>query len=212
MVRNPEELKEKSKYVKDRFGSDSSYIISKYVQNVQSTLDCGFYVTKSGSIIYIGVQECVLENFGFEGGNIDWDKQEQYKKQIYDKIVVPVAKYLHEKGYFGIVGVDIVTSPSGDYLVDLNPRINGNTSYLMLASSMAKVGLSKSRYQICESFNVTSDELVKKANSINEKNANGRVIVMAAADEGEKCHTSFAVFANSMELVESLYSQVGGNK
>jgi hypothetical protein len=210
VTRNREEFEKTSKMVKDRFGSDSDYVISEYIQDVQSTLDCGFYVTKSGRIINMGVQECILENFSSDGGTIDWDKQEQYKERLYDKFVVPVAAYLHKKGFFGVVGIDIVTSPGGDYMVDLNPRINGNSAYLMLAGSMAKFGHSKSFFTICSSFDGTSEQLVKKANSINERKDGGRVIIMAATDDGDKCHASVSVFGDTMELVRSLYSQLCG--
>jgi hypothetical protein len=210
VTRNREEFEKTSKMVKDRFGSDSDYVISEYIQDVQSTLDCGFYVTKSGRIINMGVQECILENFSSDGGTIDWDKQEQYKERLYDKFVVPVAAYLHKKGFFGVVGIDIVTSPGGDYMVDLNPRINGNSAYLMLAGSMAKFGHSKSFFTICSSFDGTSEQLVKKANSINERKDGGRVIIMAATDDGDKCHASASVFGDTMELVRSLYSQLCG--
>lgn len=208
MAENPEKFEEITTMVKNRFGSDSSYIISEYIQDVQCTLDCGFYVTKSGHIIYLGVQECTLENFGCSGGYTDLGKQEEYKQQLYDKFVKPVSAYLHKKGYFGIVGIDIVRSPSGDYVVDMNPRINGNTSYLMLARSMAELAFSRSRFEICETFDFKSEQLVKKANSINEKNANGRVIIMAAADEGEKCHASVSVFSDSKEMAGSLHDQL----
>ena len=212
MVESREKLEEVTSMVKNRFGPDSSYIISQYIQDVKATLDCGFYLTKKGRIIYLGVQDCILENFGYDAGTIDWDKQEVYKKQLYDKFVVPVAAYLHKKGYFGIVGIDVVTSPGGDYLVDLNPRINGDTSYMMLAPPMAKLGLSKSRFQICVAFDTTVEQLVKKANSINEKNANGRIIVMAAADDEGKCFATIAVFGDSMKLVDSLYAKLCDNE
>ncbi|XP_028411659.1 uncharacterized protein LOC114534413 isoform X2 [Dendronephthya gigantea] len=209
VVQNREKFREKLKWITERFGSDAIYVISEYIQEVQSTIDCGFYVTKSGNIIYLGVQECVVnKDFGCSGGSVDWDMQDKYRERVYDKFVVPVAKYLHNKGYFGMVGIDIITSLRGDYLVDLNPRINGNTAYLILASTMAKLGLTKSRYEICVTFNITSEELVKKANSINEENLSSRIIIMAAVDEGEKCHAAISIFSDSEEMVDSLCAEL----
>lgn len=193
--------------VKGIFGADVSYIISEFIQDVRATLDCSFYVTKSGRIIWIGVQECVMEGYGYVAGTVDWHLQEQYRERLYDKYVVPVAAYLHKKGYFGIVGIDIITSQSGDYLTDLNPRLNGNTQFIMLAASMAKLGLSKSLFQIHVSFDVSGEQLVKKANSINETSA-GRVVIIASADEDEKCYAAVSVSADSMKLAESLYASL----
>jgi predicted ATP-grasp superfamily ATP-dependent carboligase len=204
---NREEFENVSKMVKGIFGADVSYIISEFIQDVRATLDCSFYVTKSGRIIWIGVQECVMEGYGYVAGTVDWHLQEQYRERLYDKYVVPVAAYLHKKGYFGIVGIDIITSQSGDYLTDLNPRLNGNTQFIMLAASMAKLGLSKSLFQIHVSFDVSGEQLVKKANSINETSA-GRVVIIASADEDEKCYAAVSVSADSMKLAESLYASL----
>ena len=205
MTRNREEFEKVLQIVKGAFGADVSYIISEFIQDVHTTLDCSFYVTKSGRIIWIGVQECVIEDYGYVAGRADWDLQKQYKQRIYDKFVVPVAEYLHKKGYFGIVGIDIITSPSGDYLIDLNPRLNGNTQFIMLAPGMANLGLSKSLFRICESFDCTEDQLIKKANSINATTSTGRVVIIASADEDGKCYAAVSVFANEMALAESLY-------
>ena len=166
--------------INPRFGSDSSYVISEYIPDVQCTLACGFYVAKSGRIILFGIQECTMKNYRHIGGYTDWNKQEQYKQQLYDKFVVPVSSYLHKKGYFGIVGLDIIRSPSGDYLVDMNPRVNGSTPVLMLSHHMMELGFSHSRFDKCNTYNITSKQLIEKANSINEKTGNGRVVIMAA--------------------------------
>ena len=212
MTQDREELKEKLEMVRSKFGKDASYILSEYIQDVQNTLDCSFYVTKTGHIIYIGVQECILKNFGYCYGTIDWNKQDQYKERLYDKFVVPVANYLHKKGYFGMVGIDVITSERGDYLVDLNPRINGDSSYHMLARSMATLGFTKAMMQSCATFDGTGEQLVKKGNSLNETNVRGRVILMAVADDGTKCHATVAVFGNSVNLVDSLYAQLCGKE
>ena len=212
MAQDRQELKEKLEIVRSKFGKDAPYILSEYIQDVQNTLDCSFYVTKTGRIIYIGVEECVLENFSYRYGTIDWNKQDQYKARLYDKFVVPVANYLHKKGYFGIVGIDIITSERGDYLVDLNPRINGDSSYHMLARSMATLGFTKAMMYSCATFDGTGEQLVKKGNSLNETNVRGRVTVMAVTDDGTKCHAAVAVFGDSVNLVDSLYTQLCGKE
>ena len=198
--------------INTRFGTDSSYVISEYIPDVQCTLACGFYVGKSGRIILFGIQECTMKNYRHIGGYTDWNKQEQYKQQLYDKFVVPVSSYLHKKGYFGIVGLDIIRSPSGDYLVDMNPRVNGSTPVLMLSHHMMELGFSHSRFDKCNNYNITSKQLIEKANSINEKTGNGRVVIMAAADEGEKCRASVAAFSDSKEIVDSLQDQLFYNE
>ena len=211
-MENDEKFEEISNTINKRFGSNSSYVISEYIQDVQCTLSCGFYVGKSGRITYFGTQECIMENFGHHGGYIDWNKYEQYKQQLYGKFVVPVSNYLHKKGYFGIVGLDIIRNPSGDYLVDMNPRISGTTPLVMLSNHMMELGFSHARFDICNTVNITSEQLVEKANSINEKTGNTRVVILAAVDEEEKCHASFTVFSNSKEMVDSLHDELCDNE
>ena len=195
--------------LQNKYDGEASYIISQYIEDVQFTLVCCFYVTKSARIIWIGAQECDLREYDYAAGIIDWDLQEQYKRRVYDKFLVPIANYLHGKGYFGVVGLDIVTGPSGDFLVDLNPRINGGTSCTMLASNMAHMGLTKSLFQICARFDVSGERLVQQADAINEEKT-GRIVIVAAADDGEmRCYATVSVFADNMKMVESLYAKLG---
>ena len=212
VVENREKFEEVSNMINTRFGSDSSYVISEYIQDVQCILACGFYVGKSGRIRLFGIQECTMEIFAHIGGYIDWNKHEQYKQQLYRKFVVPVSNYLHKKGYFGIVGLDIIRSPSGDYLVDMNSRVNGSTPVLILSHHMMELGFSHSRYDKCNIYNMTSKQLVEKANSINEKTSNARIVILATADEGKKCRASVAAFSDSKEMVDSLQDQLCYNE
>ena len=175
-------------------------------------LACGFYVGKSGRIRLFGIQECTMSNFRHIGGYIDWNKHEQYKQQLYGKFVVPVSNYLHKKGYFGIVGLDIIRSPRGDYLVDMNPRINGSTPVMILSHHMMELGFSHSRFDIVNTYNMTSKQLVERANSINEKTGSARVIILAVADEGKRCRASVAAFSDSKEMVDSLQDQLFHNE
>ena len=77
----------------------------------------------------------------------------------------------------------------------------------MLAARMATLGLSKSIYKISVSFDITSEKLVEKANYLNESNC-GKIIIMAAADEAEKCHASVAVFGDSKDVACSLFAKL----
>lgn len=213
MAKDRDEFKVKLEMVKSKFPEDASYIISEYIQDVQSILSCCVYLTKTGHITYIGVGECIMDqDLSFRRGIVDWNSQDEYKARLYDKFVVPVANYLHKKGYFGIVGIETITNESGDYLVDLNPRINGDTSYIMLARSMTSLKFTKSLFDSCHTFDGTGGQLVKKANSLNETNESGRVIIMAVADDGMKCHANVGVFGDSLDLVNSLHAQLCGKE
>ena len=55
-----------------------------------------------------------------------------YLEALLKPTLLPVADKLHEREYFGVVGVDILLNKAGQqYVIDINPRINGSTPMLL---------------------------------------------------------------------------------
>ena len=82
------------------------------------------FVTKTGRSIYTGCTEQIFDNHGhWEGGCIDYKQQDKLRKQYAD-IAQQMATYLHQKGYYGPLGADVMTDQNGkQVVVDLNVRI-----------------------------------------------------------------------------------------
>ena len=60
------------------------------------------------------------------------------------KMIEPAGKYLHECGYVGVVGIDILQDGSNNmFLVDVNPRLTGITPFLMASRIFAREGLNE---------------------------------------------------------------------
>ena len=55
--------------------------------------------------------------------------------------ILPVATRLHEEGYFGIVGCDLLVDNQGNqYVIDINPRLNTSTIIFLLSKRMSQRG------------------------------------------------------------------------
>ncbi|EDO49844.1 predicted protein [Nematostella vectensis] len=204
VVYNQEQLDDALQIIKDKFGKIAPYVITEFVENVTDTFGSQFYLTKSGEIQWLGTNVNLLKDYDWVGSVVDWDVQEDHKNRVYEDFVIPVAEYLHSQGYFGIAGIDVITSPSGDYLVDLNPRLTGFTPHALIAPYMAKEGLTKSLFKAADPHDCTTEELLKRANFINEQ-SEGRIVVLFSMDVEEGCIAAIVAFGESVSYVESLF-------
>lgn len=86
------------------------------------------FVTKKGRSIFTGCTEQIFDNHGhWDGGCIDYKQQDNLREQYAD-IAQEMATYMHQKGYYGPLGADVMTDLNGKQLViDLNVRVP--TSY-----------------------------------------------------------------------------------
>lgn len=86
------------------------------------------FVTKKGRAVFTGCTEQIFDNNGhWDGGCIDYKQQDNLRKQYAD-IAQEMATYMHQKGYYGPLGADVMTDGNCKQLViDLNVRVP--TSY-----------------------------------------------------------------------------------
>jgi hypothetical protein len=89
-----------------------------------------FFVTKPGRAVFVGVSEDVQKADGsWAGGMMDYAAQDELAAQ-YNDIMNTVAAYVHERGFYGPMGVDTMTDDQGKiHVIDLNVRHPG--SYTM---------------------------------------------------------------------------------
>ena len=123
---------------------------------------------------------------------------------MYEEFTLPVKKYLQERGYFGLVTFEVLITDHRKYLVDVNPRIGGDTTHLLLARYMAlDIGLKHSAIFCYNKHRTTAKKLVEKANAINKK-GKGMIIILSAADVDKGCESYLSVFAKTPEEVQTL--------
>ena len=67
-------------------------------------------------------------------------RQNEIERQV-RPTTVPVATALHQRGFFGLFGVDVLVDEAGrQYVVDINPRILGSTPLVFSQLSFHKTG------------------------------------------------------------------------
>ncbi|KAL0476832.1 btrJ [Acrasis kona] len=123
-------------------------IVSDLVDDIVSNFCLQFYVSKQeGRDKYLGTTRQVVDVCGgWEGSNINFKEQEELKKKL-SPVTKHLSNYLRSKGYFGVVGVDVLETKKGELLViDLNPRVNGSTSLCLMSNHMSRIGRNAMSY------------------------------------------------------------------
>ncbi|KAL8998135.1 MAG: hypothetical protein Q9169_002756 [Polycauliona sp. 2 TL-2023] len=85
------------------------------------------FITKAGRAIVSSYCPQLVGLHGqWEGGSISYNEQDTYRLK-YRSIVDILARYMHERGFYGPMGVDIITDQGGNHLViDMNIRVTGS--------------------------------------------------------------------------------------
>ncbi|KAI4182878.1 MAG: hypothetical protein LQ346_006457 [Caloplaca aetnensis] len=103
--------------------------VSLLVQDVVSGLSDGvsIFITKAGRPVYISTSEQILnERDEWSGGFMDYTRQEARGKQ-YHELIEKITGYVYQRGYYGPMGVDVMTDADGQQLiVDMNIRQTGS--------------------------------------------------------------------------------------
>ena len=208
-VKNARELADTLLHIKDTCGWKGGIVFQEFLPGIIEVPSFQFYLTKSSEIFWIGTCLGKFDAFEWIGATVDWDpgKQEEYRNLVYEDFTVPITNYLQKSGYFGFVTFEVLFTDHGKYLVDLNPRISGDTSYMLLARYMAlEVGLTHSAIFSENAYNITGEKLVEKANYFNESNQD-KIVVLAVADMGNGCNSDVSVFAKTPEEVQALFTK-----
>lgn len=134
----------------------SSFILQDYVTGKVVALS--MFVTRKGRAIF---NACCQQRFDSQGywigGQISYPDQEALK-QKYSGIMNQIAQFLHQRGYYGPAGADIVTGDNGKhYIIDLNVRVTGTHPLGPLAGHFTQRGLTNATI-ITEFFTCTRSD------------------------------------------------------
>jgi hypothetical protein len=206
-VNTEQEMKNVLEKMENNLKSCKAPIISEVIQGINGNYCLQFYLYKTGDIHWLGVTNQIIgDSFVWGGGVVDWSEQSKLKTLLYDT-VVPVKEYLHKQGYFGIVGIDILSNKDNHYVIDVNPRINGTTPQLLLAPTMAALGYAISVYLADGRFTSSVDTLLQAANQINSEHR-AMVIVLSSADVKEGCEAHVVVFGKTEKMAREAYERL----
>lgn len=174
---------------------NANFVINSIIEDIQSDVGVQFYLRKNGAAVWLGFTQQNFDASGkWSGGCFSAVAQQQRFGQL-SEMIRPAAEYLHGEGYFGVVGIDIVTNDSGEsFLVDVNPRLTGITPFLMASRMFATEGLGEGIYLASCRFAGSLAELIDAAEAQMHSGQNSRVVVLSAFEEAERqstiCHLS----------------------
>jgi len=206
LVKNEGELFATLRQIRDVCNWKGEIVFQEFIPGVKEVSSFQFYLHKSGELFWVGTTTGGFDGiFEWTSGTVDWDKQESYEEMVHEEFTLPIKKYLHERGYFGLATFEVLITDHGRYLVDLNPRISGETTHLLLARYMAlDIGLKHSATFCYNKHRTTAKMLVENADAINKK-GKGIIIILSAVDVGKECVSDLSVFAKTTEEVQTLF-------
>lgn len=119
----------------------SSLVIQKMIPGEAMALS--LFITRKGRAIIIA---CSGQGFNEEGhwtgASISYAQQAVLKER-HSNTADAVARFLHQRGYYGPAGADVITIPSSgeQFVVDLNVRVTGAYALGLLAGHFTRRGL-----------------------------------------------------------------------
>ena len=137
IVHNTGELTATLKHIRDICGWNGGVVFQEFIPGVEEVPSFQFHLNKSGEIFWIGTTLGKFDALRWRAATVDWDKQDEYRDLVYEEFTIPIKNYLQKNGYYGLVTFEVLFTDHGKYLVDLNPRVGGDTSHLLLARYMA---------------------------------------------------------------------------
>ena len=183
--------------------------ISEVIEGITGNYCVQYFLHKTGEIEWLGCSsQVVTEDFGWNGGYADWSLQAELKEKLY-ATVMPVKEYLHKNGYFGVVGIDVLTNKEGNFVVDVNARINGSTTLLLIAPHMSARGFPRSALLKIPNVIGNKTEMLERFDAINNL-GEGIVINLASveAEDSKTCEGHVCMFAKSEMGIKNLHERI----
>lgn len=212
IVRNQADLTQLKQQRQSRWTA-AQCVVTEVIENITGDFGVQFYLGKDASLVWLGLtQQHFDAHLRWCGGTFSANLQHELFDSLCD-IVEPVGEYLHGRGYFGLVGVDILRDSGGRiYLVDVNPRLTGITPFVMASRIFTQQdGLPEGVYQASRRFAGTVEQLINAA----EKVQDAKVIVQSvfeqtssAAEVATTCHISVSSHSQerNQEVLNELFS------
>lgn len=192
---------------------DATLVINSVIEEIVGDYGIQFYLQSDGTIVWLGLTEQHFnEDSRWCGGT--YSKSLQLSLiEPFEKIVTATAKHLHAKGYFGLVGIDILRDKAGNcFLVDVNPRLTGITPFLMASRIFEQENsFEEGIYQASFRFSGSLEDLIERADAYSDC----RVLVLSAfvenADDNPTtiCHISAS--SNSQKRNRAVLDELASN-
>lgn len=170
-----------------------------------------FWVRRDGTYIFINCCEQTLSaHYTWDGSAITFSKQEHFSK-YFAKTISDVTSYLHTKGYYGCVGIDVLEDKQGkQWVVDMNVRPPGSLILGLLKNFLAvERGFDDASLLSAIRTKKTKEEFMAK---LEKEFMEGRLIMIAWYEDtpNEVSWTSLIVAGETKEEVRKLVERLDG--
>lgn len=185
----------------DRDWPGAELVYNSIIQDIVGDHGVQFYLHRDGTVVWLGVtQQHFSESSRWCGGSFSADLQQQMLEPM-QPFVVATAAFLNRHGYFGVVGIDVLSTKTDQrFLVDLNPRLTGISPFLMASRFFCnRHGHPSGVYRASCRFKGTLEELIAVA----ESQETVTVLVLSAVEQGTAsgvetvCHLSASASSES---------------
>ena len=194
----------------DQNWNNATLVATEIIRDVVGDYGVQFFLTKSGGVKWLGYTEQHFDSSRrWCGGQYESEKQIDMAG-LFSPFIRATSNYLHSKGYFGVVGIDILKNAQGEmFLVDVNPRLTGITPFVLGARFLGRENRAREGlYAASCEFYGSPAELFEAVDQLDE-------VIIAVLSYFEKkaqgitlCH--LGAYSNSPELnveaIESLTS------
>ncbi|MEL7498885.1 MAG: ATP-grasp domain-containing protein [Planctomycetota bacterium] len=185
-------------------------VYNSIIEEIVEDVGVQFYLRRDGRPVWLGFTEQAFDQSGrWCGGRFSAERQAEMALKVFPEFIEPTAKYLSSRGYFGVVGIDILKNKSGDrFLVDVNPRLTGITPFLVASRILSAddFNLREGIYRASCRFQGSLDQLLARVKSVPD----AKVVVLSAFDDraaGQTiCHLS--VNAESQAKCDAVFGQL----
>lgn len=149
------------------------------------TMALNFFIRRDGSPIFLGAcHQLATGESGRQATAITYADQEKLGPK-YQKTLEVIGKALHEEGYYGAVGADIMEDESGaQFTIDLNVRTPLSlVLYLLKGHFNDRRGLGMSLVYECVMLKISREELEKR---FSKEFQEGRIVLLGSTQLGDK--------------------------
>ena len=130
-------------------------LLTNMIEDPVADYGITFFVSESGSVAFLAASEQMIdrENASWIGSNISYSHQAALQDK-FGLLIGKIGRWLHQQGYVGPAGVDILETQSGDFqIVDLNVRTSGSLSLPLLRTHFTSRG-----FYCASSVSITTQE------------------------------------------------------
>lgn len=171
-------------------------VLTELVQEVKYSFCCHLYVNRRGELTWIGVTEKIMDEHNiWIGAVVHLVKQEEWERLL-RATTEPVVEALHAKGYFGMLGIDVLVDNQGkQFVIDINPRILGSTPLMLAAPELQKRGWDVGIFLtgvMCK--DATTEALISKA----DEAKNGEMVIYSMVNRDDAIACQIGVFGKTL--------------